>query len=208
MTRPTAIFYAGTNGAGKSSFRERVESQNVEIVIDSDQIAKALHPDNPREKDMSAGKLAIQRFNTAIVERRSFSMETTLTGRSAIRRIREAKQADFQVELRYIGLDNVELNIQRVEERVAKGGHWIDPDLIRKRYIESFSNLLQAVEFTDLTEIYDNTQSAHQLCLTIEQRQILALSKQLPNWVNTVCKQLQALEYKVYFTDDLQADTH
>ena len=61
-------------------------------------------------------------------------MESTLSGKSALTRIQTASNAGFYVILNYIGLATPELNIRRMQERVASGGHWIDPELILKRY--------------------------------------------------------------------------
>lgn len=62
------------------------------------------------------------------------SLETILAGHTILRRLRTAKAAGYAVELRYVALDLVALNIQRVQARVARGGHPIALDVIRRRY--------------------------------------------------------------------------
>nr|WP_267963649.1 hypothetical protein [Testudinibacter sp. TR-2022] len=72
-----AIFYCGTNGAGKSTLRQ-FNHDSVNIIIDSDHIAKEINPNNPRAADIQAGKKALRLYQQAIKEPTSFSMESTL----------------------------------------------------------------------------------------------------------------------------------
>lgn len=162
-----AVFYCGTNGAGKSTLRH-LNQDDVFIVIDSDHIAAELNPNNPRAADMEAGRKALRLFKQAVANKISFSMESTLAGISSLNRIQAAKAAGFHIILNYIGLSSPDLNILRVEERFCNGGHWIAPDLIRKRFTESLHNLQTAFEYTDECFIFDNTSSAPVLQLWME----------------------------------------
>lgn len=57
----------------------------------------------------------------------------------------------------YIGLDSPERAIERVKSRVAKGGHGVPEDLIRKRYEFSLRNLAELEKYFDNVSIYDNS---------------------------------------------------
>lgn len=61
---PEMYVFAGCNGAGKSTLIEQFGS-GFDIIINPDQIAKQINPNNPRSADLSAGKQAIVKFNTA-----------------------------------------------------------------------------------------------------------------------------------------------
>ncbi|MGF7049457.1 putative ABC-type ATPase [Paenibacillus sp. DS2015] len=56
MTNDQAILtvFAGTNGAGKSTISFQMKDY-VGVIIDPDQIARTINPDNPRNADLSAG---------------------------------------------------------------------------------------------------------------------------------------------------------
>ena len=155
MSKPLAVFYAGTNGSGKSTLRDNNPVPGVK-VIDPDAIARTICPSDPRSVDVLAGREAIRQFREVIAQRQNFSMETTLTGRSAVDRMEKAKSAGFEVHLYYVGLSTVELNIARVAMRVANGGHHIDEADIRRRYTESLENLPRAMELADSGRIYSN----------------------------------------------------
>ena len=79
--KPNAVFFTGTNGSGKSTIRENLlrngELSEGFVHIDPDKIARGLNPNDPRSVEMEAGRLAINHFNQAISEKKSFSMETT-----------------------------------------------------------------------------------------------------------------------------------
>lgn len=72
--------------------------------------------------------------------------------------MREAKAAGFSIDLYYVALDNVERNIERVQFRVALGGHDIPEDAIRRRYKGSFDHLPQALALADEAVIVDNSE--------------------------------------------------
>lgn len=72
-----------------------------------------------------------------------------------------------------------------MQERVASGGHWIDPDLIRKRYVVSLHNLHTALVFADESFIFDNSSVYPQLQLWLSQKRYLK-QPQLADWVKPV----------------------
>ncbi|MDY4593817.1 MAG: hypothetical protein SO424_01940 [[Pasteurella] aerogenes] len=150
-----AIFYCGTNGAGKSTLRS-FNRDFVQIVIDSDHIAMQINPDNPRLADIEAGRKAIELFKFAIRHNISFSMESTLSGKSILQRMEVAKR-NFYTRLNYVGVDDPKINIARVKARVKAGGHFIDEETIKRRYQISRENLIQAILLNDETFIYDNS---------------------------------------------------
>lgn len=57
--------FAGTNGAGKSTISLHMKEWLGEL-IDPDQIARELKPDDPRGADLSAGREAVKRIRSLI----------------------------------------------------------------------------------------------------------------------------------------------
>lgn len=86
-------------------------------------------------------------------------IETTLAGngKTHLELINRAKANGYQTTLVYISLDNAETAIQRVTERVAKGGHGVESKLIIKRFKQSLENLPVIASRCDQILIYDNT---------------------------------------------------
>ncbi|WP_429946089.1 zeta toxin family protein [Bibersteinia trehalosi] len=180
MHNSLAIFYCGTNGAGKSTLRT-FNQDKVEIVIDSDNIAMQINPLNPRLVDIEAGRKAIELFQFAIKNQISFSMESTLSGRSILKRMEFAKENNFKTRLNYIGVDDPDINVERVKARVKAGGHFIDEETIRKRYDISRKNLINAIFINDETLVYDNSETKPNLILQIADKKVIKISEKIPN---------------------------
>lgn len=174
--------FAGPNGSGKSTVRDTIINP-VEVVIDPDRIARELNPGEPKKAEADAGREAVRRFSEAITDGRSVSMETTLTGHTAVQRLRRAKEAGYDVSLIFVALDNQELNVDRVAERVRQGGHHIDPDLTRKRVQVSISNLPAALAIADQAIVMDNSGRQHRPVMETVNQRVTFLADKLPTWL-------------------------
>lgn len=181
MNKPVMTVFAGTNGAGKSTLTKQLVGRIGE-VIDPDAIAKSINPDNPESVSPAAGRETLNRVKECIRSGRSFSIETTLSGKTAIRQMEQAKASGFEVDLYYVGLKNVEYHISRVEMRVAQGGHHIPEEDIRRRYERSIKNLAVASKIADRTYVFDNTSEFTQLLEINERGQVRYLLDKLPEW--------------------------
>ena len=149
--------YAGINGAGKSTIYETKKRPN-ENRVNSDEILVANGGDWRNMKDQTrAGMEALRRIDYFINNGLSFNQETTLAGRFLFGKIKKAKEQDFEIKLFYIGVESADLAIERVKNRVQKGGHGIEEATIRKRYGVSLSMLKEVLPLCDIAVIYDNT---------------------------------------------------
>ena len=98
------------------------------------------------------------RIEELLSREESFSIETTLASRSYINLVRRAHSKGYKVTLLFFWLNSPELAIQRVAERVSKGGHNIPEDIIRKRYVSGIKNLFNLyADEVDSWSIYDNS---------------------------------------------------
>ncbi|ETT64405.1 hypothetical protein C173_21406 [Paenibacillus sp. FSL R7-277] len=172
--------FAGTNGAGKSTISFQLRDY-VGIIIDPDQIAKRINPENPRSADLSAGREAVKQIRELISRKEDFAIETTLSGSFVLRHMKTAKQQGYKVVMYYIGLQDVQMHIDRVASRVEQGGHWIAEKDIRWRYGESLSNLKPALEISDEVTIIDNT-SEPEVVMEIQNSQIGFCRDEIPAW--------------------------
>ncbi len=176
------IVYAGANGAGKSSLRAG-GADPVDVEIDPDRIARQINPTDPRSIDFAAGREALRLFDRTLAEGRSLSLETTLTGRTVLGRMQAAKDAGYDVTLRYVAVNDVATNIRRVEGRAMQGGHWIEPETIRRRVAGSLGNLPAAIIIADRAVLLDNSGSNHRRVLGIERGRVLFEAPDPPRWL-------------------------
>lgn len=102
----------------------------------------------------------LQRIEQLIEANQTFAFETTLSTRSYVSLIEECKEKGYATHLIFLWLNSPELAMERVQTRVAKGGHNIPEDVIRRRYakgLENFVNLFMPL--CDEWMVADNSQS-------------------------------------------------
>ncbi len=74
--------------------------------------------------------------------------------------MRAAKRAGYEVGLAFVVLNSADLNVERVAERVARGGHDVAEEVIRRRYETSLRRLPEAVRIDDGSILFDNSTSS------------------------------------------------
>jgi predicted ABC-type ATPase len=87
----------------------------------------------------------------------SFAVETTLAGKNYLRMMLEARNRGFEIILVYIGTENVEINLARIQNRVLAGGHDVPEEHVRRRFKRSFENLPIAIKRAHHTILFDNS---------------------------------------------------
>ena len=101
----------------------------------------------------------LERIRYLLSKGESFSIETTLATRSYVNLVREASKLGYMVHLIYFWLNSPQLAVDRVAERVSKGGHDIPYDVILRRYTKGIDNLFRLfMSEVDIWAIYDNSQ--------------------------------------------------
>lgn len=101
----------------------------------------------------------VKQLHDALNHHKSIHVETTLSGsgKAQLSLIDEAHKKGFEVTLLYVAVQNAEMAIQRVQERVTNGGHGIPPETIKKLYNQSYNNLPAVAFKSDHVFIYDNS---------------------------------------------------
>lgn len=142
MTQKTIIIIAGPNGAGKTTFaREFLPNEAAcPVFVNADLIAAGLSPFNPELAAIAAGRLMLEQIDDHARRGQSFAFETTLSGRSYVRLIRQWRSNGYLVVLFFLSLDSPEEAIARVAQRVAQGGHHIPEDVVRRRFAAGLQN--------------------------------------------------------------------
>lgn len=144
MSKPICWIIAGPNGAGKTTFALKYlpDVAGCKNFVNADLIAAGLSPFAPEKELLAASRLFLKEIQRFIKQRESFGFETTLSGRSYFKLIRDLLVKGWQVELIYLALPDAEMSVRRVEERMEHGGHSVDEEVIRRRFPRSLDNLL------------------------------------------------------------------
>lgn len=151
---------AGCNGAGKTtaSFTILPEILNCKEFVNADEIAKGLSPFQPEKVSFEAGRIMIKRINELLEMNENFAFETTLATKSYKSKVINAQSKNYTVTLLFFWLQNVDLAIERVKTRVMEGGHNIEIEVIRRRYVNGIRNLFDIyLSVVDEVLIYDNS---------------------------------------------------
>jgi predicted ABC-type ATPase len=151
---------AGCNGAGKTtaSFTILPEILNCKEFVNADEIAKGLSPFQPEKVSFEAGRIMLKRINELLETNENFAFETTLATKSYKSKVINAQEKKYTVTLLFFWLQNVDLAIERVKTRVIEGGHNIETEVIKRRYINGIKNLFEIyIPIVDEVMIFDNS---------------------------------------------------
>ena len=159
---------AGCNGAGKSSIGGAALRQSGGEFFNPDEAAQRIAAANATRNPpltqvqingaaWDEGRRLLQR---AIDEHADFAFETTLGGKTMTALLEQASQAGLAVHIWFAGLTDVELHIDRVRRRAAKGGHNIPAEKIRERFESGRVNLIRLLPHLTELYLYDNSEEA------------------------------------------------
>ena len=112
----------------------------------------------------------------------SYSFESVMSHESKLNEIKEAKAKGYKTYFYFVCLQDPEINISRVSNRVEKGGHAVDPERIVRRYGETLSNLLPALFLVDKAYLFDNSTDKMELVAEVQNGQVEILTNNIPNW--------------------------
>jgi predicted ABC-type ATPase len=175
---------AGANGAGKTTLtRLGREGFQDSAVLDPDAIAQSMQTtgvDNGSAID--AGRTVLQMAEDFLSNRQSFLVETTLSGNTYLRMMVRAKALGYTVVLFYVGTANVSINMERVRNRVKKGGHNVPEEDQLRRYPRSLANFPKAFELAEEAVVYDNSTAKGHVELAVKGPLGTRIFEPLPEW--------------------------
>ena len=197
---PKLYIIAGPNGIGKTSTALTQISMNVPI-INADEITKQLKETFPQ---INVQELAqdetTKQINFYLGQKSSFGFETNLADLDTWKFIERVQILGYQIIVTFYCLDDVKLCIDRVENRVKQGGHFVRPDIVKARYENGLKLLKHFKDLPDLLLLVDNETHA-EVCSILEKGQIIEVNDILPNWI----KSLVIEEKQVDFDNSIEA---
>lgn len=120
-----------------------------------------------------------------IAKGETFSFETVMSHHSKLEMFKAAASAGFKNYLYFISTESPDINVNRVEERVRKGGHPVEEHKIRERYVRSMDLITSIIPFCHRCFIVDNSLDNYRLIIEVEQGEnIIIHNDVVPNWVD------------------------
>ena len=138
------IIIAGPNGAGKTTFARSFlpAEANCPRFINADLIASGLSPFAPEQQAIKSGRLMLHEIAECVANGESFAFETTLSGLTNLRHIRQWRALGYHISLFFLMLPSAEMALSRVAERVKQGGHNVPETVIRRRFAAGKHNFM------------------------------------------------------------------
>lgn len=174
------VVIAGANGVGKTTFARAFLREYDYEFLNADEIAKSLSAENPQAKKISAGKLFFQNLNDAVQNDKSLLIESTLSGRYLQKFLKSLKSENYQITIIFLFADSPEILIERIAERVKKGGHFVPDEDVRRRFVRGKQNFWNVYKnLADSWFLYYNMKDDFQLVATGEKDKILVIDESL-----------------------------
>ena len=174
------IVISGGNGVGKTTFaRAFLQEYNYES-LNADEIAKSLSAENPSAKKISAGKLFFQKLNETVTDNKSLLLESTLSGRYLQKFIERLQKQNYQTTTIFLFAESPEILIERIAERVEKGGHFVPDEDVRRRFLRGKRNFWNVYkDLVDSWSLIYNSESAFYEVAVSENEEIEILDEEL-----------------------------
>jgi predicted ABC-type ATPase len=182
---PHVVILAGPNGAGKSTSAPLVVDQLMSIgaFVNADVIARGLAGYASESVAFQAGRIMLERLQELAGQRADFAFETTLASRTFAPFIRELRKAGYFVQLVYVWLNSADLCIERVRNRAMTGGHFVEEEIVRRRYERSLRNFFRLYQsLADDWRVYDNSHEGGSRIVAVGSRQTARDVQETQTW--------------------------
>lgn len=150
---------AGPNGSGKSTLTDHLRNSGIDFgrYINPDEIDRDLPGPPSLKRSKKAQLLAEKARRECLDQGLSFSFETVMSHRSKIEILEDARARGYAVVIYFVALENPDLNVERVRQRVLLGGHPVPEDRIAPRYRRCLELLPEALAQCDRAVLFDNS---------------------------------------------------
>lgn len=163
-TRPAElVLVAGPNGSGKTTIAEAYIQPRFPLwpKINADRLLLVLEGTTPLDTRSPPAIQAAQMVDTTAMclamLREPFVLETVLSSDKYKQLVPIARGVGLIFRLVYITTETPDINVERVRQRVAAGGHDVPTDRIHARWHRSMDNLEWFAARADRLVVADNS---------------------------------------------------
>lgn len=204
---PEIYVIAGPNGIGKTTSAFDLIPANIPI-INSDEIAAAVRDaglinTNTQEYGNREANRLISEY---LEQKNTFAIETNLSDTDTWKFLIETQKTGYNINVIYLSTDHLHLLNARIDQRVLAGEHYVRPDIVEERYVNSLNLLNHYFKIPDQIQLFDNSKSL-QLVAEIKKGQILELNDPLPAWVEKHLSEHFSKEKKISEKKTLDMDS-
>ena len=181
----TYTIIGGVNGSGKSSLTGVLKSRMADlgVVVDVDMLTSKLGV-----SAVEGGKAAISIIADCMAKGIDFTQETTLSGFLVLRTAREAHERGYFVRMFYVAVNTQEECINRIKNRMEKGGHDVPADTVIRRFQNRFESLYRVLPYCNEATLFDNTNGFAQVA-EYRNGELIPLVDTRPPWLTElICR--------------------
>jgi predicted ABC-type ATPase len=172
---------AGPNGSGKTTFAESyfLNTKKNLVFLNPDLIASGIAPLDFERASFHAGRVLISEIKNRLAQGETFSFESTLSGRTWVKLLTEAKMKGYEITIYFLYLKKVKDNLKRIEKRVKMGGHPIPKESVLRRHPRCFNNFWNLYRpLCDNWFILDNSRNKPMRVMSKSEYEVLFLEVQ------------------------------
>ena len=163
--KPRLLVFAGPNGSGKSTVTSA--QKIVGEYVNADRIKQIKGC-----SDLEAAQEAERLREYLLEHRMDFSFETVLSTPRNLLLIQRAHDAGYYIRVMFVLTRDSSINVERVAQRVKKGGHDVPEEKIHSRYEKSLKNLKNLHKLVDDLWVFDNSGETPVLICTVQESRL------------------------------------
>lgn len=119
-------------------------------------------------------------------------METVFSHPSKLDFLSRAVELGYRIYLYFVATDSCELNVARVEQRVAAGGHDVPREKIIARYSRCLDNFYESLRFAYRAYFWDNSTQEMRFFAELKPNHRMVIVGTVPQWFeNCILKKIQ-----------------
>ena len=106
---------------------------------------------------------------------------------------KKALENGYYVRMYYVGLDTLDESLSRIKNRVAKGGHDIPEENVKRRFESRFSDVAAVLPYCNEATFYDN-ENGFRTVAKYKNGELNFVGSDTPQWISELAKHLSVAQ--------------
>ena len=154
------------------------EGHQIKVIVENNQITDGSADSHSYEGSFIAAFIR----DLMIAQNKSFSFETVMSHESKVAEIKSLVKQGYKAYLYFVCIDDPEVNISRIKNRVALGGHNVDSDKVQDRYYRTLNFLHEVMPLCYRAYLFDNSGKRLNMIAEGFKDELILRSKTFPGW--------------------------